>query len=124
MAARATYPNITAAQVVSINTALSSSFSSEQLGAILEAVNTALAVATTGTRGMVLTAAARADNASTIPAAAPAGGTGTAAGGWDTAGNRDAAITTINGLRTAISDLKTEHNDLLAKLRAAGILAS
>lgn len=74
--------------------------------------------------GPVLKAAARADNASTIPAAAPAGGTGAAAGGWDTAVNRDAAIATINGLRTAVSDLKTEYNDLLAKLRTAGLLSS
>lgn len=66
--------------------------------------------------------AARADDASVIPAAAPAGGVGTAAGGWDTAANRDAAIATINGLRTAVSNLKTELNDLLAKMRASGIL--
>lgn len=74
--------------------------------------------------GPVKKAAARADNASTIPAAAPAGGTGAAAGAYDTDVNRDAAIATINGLRTAISDMKTEHNDLLAKLRTAGILSS
>ena len=64
----------------------------------------------------------RANNASTIPSAAPAGGTGTAAGGYDTAGNRDAMIATVNGLRTAVSALKTEHNDLLDKLRSAGII--
>lgn len=34
--------------------------------------------------------------------AAPAGGTGTAAGGWDTAAHRDAAITLINNMRTAL----------------------
>lgn len=82
-----------------------------------------IAVATTAAVGVVKQAAARADNASTIPTAAPAGGVGTAAGGWDTAANRDAAIATINGLRTALSELRTEHNDLLAKLRAAGVLA-
>jgi hypothetical protein len=68
-------------------------------------------------------AAQRADDASSIPSAAPAGGTGTAAGGYDTAGNRDAMIATVNGTRTAVSSLKTEFNDLLAKLRTAGILA-
>lgn len=35
-------------------------------------------------------------------AVAPAGGTGTAAGGWDTAAHRDAAIATINACRTAL----------------------
>lgn len=34
--------------------------------------------------------------------AAPAGGVGTAAGGWDTAANRDAAIALINNMRTAL----------------------
>lgn len=34
--------------------------------------------------------------------AAPAGGVGTAAGGYDTAVNRDAAITLLNNIRTAL----------------------
>ena len=34
--------------------------------------------------------------------AAPAGGVGTAAGGWDTAAHRDSAITLINNIRTAL----------------------
>lgn len=79
--------------------------------------------ATTTVAGTVLKAAARTDHATAIPAAAPAGGTGAAAGGWDTAVNRDAAIATINGLRTAVTDLQTQYNDLLAKLRSAGVLA-
>lgn len=81
------------------------------------------ATATTTVAGTVKQAAADADSAVTIPAAAPAGGTGTAAGGWDTAGNRDLAIATINGLRTAVTDLQTNYNDLLAKLRTAGVVA-
>lgn len=48
-------------------------------------------------------------------AAAPAGGVGAAAGGWDTAGNRDAAITTINNLRTRV-------NELEARLQALKII--
>lgn len=48
-------------------------------------------------------------------AAAPAGGTGTAAGGWDTAGNRDLAIATINNLKTRVDQLES-------KLRALGLL--
>ena len=39
--------------------------------------------------------------------AAPAGGTGTAAGGWDTAANRDAAIATINNLKTRVDQMET-----------------
>ena len=48
-------------------------------------------------------------------AVAPAGGTGTAAGAWDTALNRDAAITLINNLRTRVGELET-------KLRSLGLL--
>lgn len=40
-----------------------------------------------------------------VPAAAPAGGTGAAAGCYDTANNRDAAITTTNTLRTIIGEI-------------------
>lgn len=48
-------------------------------------------------------------------AAAPAGGTGAAAGGYDTAGNRDIAIATINNNRTRIAEIETA-------LKNAGIL--
>lgn len=41
-------------------------------------------------------------------AAAPAGGTGTAAGGWDTAVNRDLAIATINNLKTRVDQLEAK----------------
>lgn len=53
-----------------------------------------------------------------LPAAAPAGGTGAAAGAWDTAANRDAAIATINGLRTMNTELKLDHDALLADVTA------
>jgi len=49
-------------------------------------------------------------------AAAPAGGTGTAAGGWDTAVNRDLAIATINNLKTRVDQLE-------AKLQAIGAIS-
>ena len=49
------------------------------------------------------------------PAAAPAGGTGAAAGGWDTAGNRDSAITTINDTRTRVGEIE-------ARLKTFGLL--
>lgn len=48
-------------------------------------------------------------------AAAPAGGTGTAAGGWDTAANRNAAIATINNLKTRVDAME-------AALQALGFL--
>lgn len=44
----------------------------------------------------------------------PAGGTGAAAGGWDTAPNRDTAIATIGELKTVI-------NDTLAALASMGL---
>lgn len=49
-------------------------------------------------------------------AAAPAGGTGTAAGGWDTAANRDAAIAQINNLRTRVTEMENA-------LKALGLLS-
>ena len=75
--------------------------------------------------------------AAVIPAAAPAGGTGTAAGGWDTAANRDAAITTINDLRTwavevdadyeallvDVTDVKQLVNSVIDDLQALGLAA-
>lgn len=39
---------------------------------------------------------------SSIGGVAPVGGVGTAAGGWDTAGHRDAAIALLNNIRTAL----------------------
>ena len=45
--------------------------------------------------------------ASSGTASAPAGGVGTAAGGWDTSANRDAAIAAINTNKTAIDNIIT-----------------
>lgn len=45
--------------------------------------------------------------ASSGTASAPPGGTGTAAGAWDTAANRDAAIAAINTNKTAIDNIIT-----------------
>lgn len=74
--------------------------------------------------GGVLEAVHEAHSAAVIPAPAPAGGVGTAAGGWDTSGNRDAAIATINALVTAVNTLQTNVNALLDKLQAAGIMSA
>lgn len=54
--------------------------------------------------------------------AAPAGGTGAAAGGWSTAANRDLAITSINAARTDIANLKDFVNSVVDKLQATGLL--
>lgn len=62
---------------------------------------------------LVTPTATVADVAGTVPA----GGTGAAAGGWDTSGHRDTAIATI-------AELKAQVNALLAALRTAGIVAA
>jgi hypothetical protein len=54
--------------------------------------------------------------------AAPAGGTGVAAGGWSTAANRDLAITSINAARTDIANLKNFVNSIVDQLQALGLL--
>lgn len=62
----------------------------------------------------------------TLPAvtslAAPAGGTGAAAGGWDTAANRDLAITAINAIRTDHESLMKVVTALIDDLQAYGLL--
>jgi hypothetical protein len=55
--------------------------------------------------------------------AAPAGGTGAAAGAWSTAANRDLAIASINAARTDIANLKNLVNAVIDDLQAMGILA-
>ena len=45
----------------------------------------------------------------------PAGGVGAAAGGWDTAANRDTAITTIGEMKDSINNLTSDFNDLSIK---------
>lgn len=54
--------------------------------------------------------------------AAPAGGVGVAAGGWSTAANRDAAITSINNLRNDVISLKNFVNAAVDRLQASGLL--
>jgi hypothetical protein len=54
--------------------------------------------------------------------AAPAGGTGVAAGGWSTAANRDLAIVSINAARTDIANLKNFVNQIVDQLQALGLL--
>jgi hypothetical protein len=65
--------------------------------------------------------------AKTVPAAtainAPAGGTGTAAGGWSSAANRDAAITAINADQADLVALKKVVNALIDDLQALGLVS-
>lgn len=56
--------------------------------------------------------------AAPVPAAAPAGGTGATAGAYDTAANRDAAITTINDLRTHAIEMDLDYEALLVDVTA------
>ena len=58
----------------------------------------------------------------TIPAAAPAGGTGATAGAYDTAANRDIAITLLNGLRTFDIEIRAKLDAIILALRGAGII--
>lgn len=59
----------------------------------------------------------RATTVAAVAGTIPAGGTGAAAGGWDTAGNRDTAITTAG-------EIKTQLNALIAALKTAGLVAT
>lgn len=80
--------------------------------------------ATADDLGSVYLAAAQADVTAATITAAPAGGTGDAAGAYDTAAHRDTAIAAINSLITEVAELTTVVNGLLAKLRTAGVLAA
>lgn len=52
----------------------------------------------------------------------PAGGTGTAAGGWDTAANRNTAIANFNALRVDHDDLARFVNSLVDNLQLKGLI--
>lgn len=54
--------------------------------------------------------------------APPAGGTGDAAGAWDTAGHRDAAIASINALIADVLALRKVVNTLVDALQDNGLL--
>ena len=61
--------------------------------------------------------AAAAVVADTVTAVAPAGGTGAAAGGWDTAANRNIAITTINETKALAEANKVAINLILNSMK-------
>jgi hypothetical protein len=68
-------------------------------------------------------ATASATHANQTQLAAPAGGTGLAAGAWSTAANRDLAIASINAARTDIANLKNFVNQVVDQLQALGVLS-
>lgn len=53
----------------------------------------------------------------------PTGGTGTAAGGWSTAANRNAAIAAFAALRVDVDNTKQVLNALIDDLQALGLIA-
>lgn len=61
--------------------------------------------------------AGRAAHVAAVAGTIPAGGTGAAAGGWDTAGNRNTAITTMGEVITQLNAMRTS-------LVNAGLMAS
>ena len=83
------------------------------------AATTDVAAATVGNPLVIATADAAAATASNPPA----GGTGIAAGGYDTAANRDLMITSITNLITDVADIRTQFNALLTELQTEGTVA-
>ncbi len=73
---------------------------------------------------ILTTGATVSDAAAATAVAFPAGGTGAAAGGWDTAGNRDLAITRFAALLADVAGLRAQMNALLAELRTRKIIGS
>lgn len=55
--------------------------------------------------------------------AAPAGGVGDAAGGWDTGANRDLAIASINAIRADLADTAELLNALIDDLQTLGFIS-
>lgn len=51
----------------------------------------------------------------------PAGGVGAAAGGWDTAANRDLAITRFNALRADVNIIRNNLRQLLTDTNGYGL---
>lgn len=74
--------------------------------------------------GVTAQGAVTANAAAATAVAFPAGGTGAAAGGWDTAVNRDLAIDRFAALLVDVASIRTQLNALLAELRTAGIIDS
>lgn len=79
---------------------------------------------TIGAQGRLTALAANAAILEVLIGAAPfpAGGTGTAAGGWDTAANRDNAIAQFNSLRLSVIDIKNQIDEILIAIRNHGII--
>lgn len=52
----------------------------------------------------------------------PAGGTGAAAGAYDSAANRDLMITSLTAVIADVDDIRTQMNALLEELRTEGTI--
>ncbi len=65
---------------------------------------------------MTVSAATGVAPTDSLTADAPAGGTGAAAGGWDTAGNRNLGIATINGLNATVASVLTQITAILVDI--------
>lgn len=63
------------------------------------------------------------DAADATASDAPDGGTGAAAGGYDTAANRDLMIASQNALIDDVANLRTQFNALLTSLRDRNFLS-
>lgn len=76
-------------------------------------------------RGLITTRQPNvADPAAITQLTCPAGGTGAAAGGWDTAGNRDLAIASINAAKADILAIRTQQVLILDVLEAHGLMVA
>lgn len=93
-------------------------------GEIADDAVTAPKIAGAPTAGTYVQTFATADKTHAVDgsAAMPAGGTGTAAGGWDTAANRDQAIAEFAALRTTVADLKQLVNSVIDDLQTLGLV--
>lgn len=83
--------------------------------AYLDPVAGAARTSTPGVELSTLAAAIPTAAVADVAGTTPAGGTGATAGAYDTAAHRDALIATV-------AEMKTQLNDLLAKLRTAGVV--
>jgi hypothetical protein len=73
-------------------------------------------------RRLLTSGASVANSSAPVPAAAPSGAVGVV--GWSSESDRNAAIATINGLRTLAAELQLQLNALLAVLRAQNVISS
>ncbi len=94
----------------------------EALQQVLQEQGTAITDAADATVGDPLTIST-ADAAAATALNPPAGGTGQAAGGYDTAANRNLMITSLTAVIADVAEIRTQFNALLAELQTEGTVA-